>query len=157
MSFTGFSDDIDPATSVENADFWPDINLAAFQSEYRLPGEYRQEMLENRLRLAMIWANGQLHDWMLKQRALGSADLDSVIDDSSLNLGSEKNLTILYVRAVSCRAKAFLLADFQTMMRRTDTKKDVMESEDTSDKWFWMAANAINDIRGNLKIHAEAL
>ncbi|MGB3222534.1 MAG: head completion/stabilization protein [Desulforhopalus sp.] len=157
MSFTGFADDIAPATTVENAAFWPALDLAEFQSEYRLPGEYRQEMLENRLKLAMIWANSQLNDWKLAQVELGYADLDSVVGDDSLNLGSEKYLTILYVRAVSCHAKALLLSDYKTMLRKSDAQNDAKESEDTADKWFQIATDAINDIRGNLKIHAEAL
>lgn len=60
MSFTGFSDQIDAATVVENTSFWPQINLSAFQETYRLPGEYRQEMLIDRVMLAMVWANTEL-------------------------------------------------------------------------------------------------
>jgi hypothetical protein len=157
MSFTGFSDDIDPSIIVANADFWPDINLAQFQSGYRLPGEYRQEVLQTRLQLAMIWANGQLGDWKIEQEALGFVDLDAVTGNESADLGAEKRLNLLYVRAVSCHAKAILLADYQTMMRKSDAQNDAKESEDTADRWHHMATNAINDIKGSLKIHAEAL
>lgn len=114
-------------------------------------------MLANRLQLAMIWANGQLNGWMLEQQALGFADLDSVVGDITLNLGSEKYLNILYIRAVSCHAKPLLLSDYQTMMRKSDSQNDAKESEDTADKWHQMAISAINGIKGNLQIHAEAL
>jgi len=157
MSFTGFSDDLDPEIVVVNADFWPDMNLVQFQSGYRLPGEYRQEVLQTRLQLAMLWANGQLNNWMTEQQALGFTDLDSVTGYSSKNLGTENFLKILYVRAVSCHAKALLLADYQTMMRKSDAQNDAKESEDTADRWHAMATDAINSILGNLKIHAEAL
>jgi hypothetical protein len=157
MSFTGFSDDIPAETVVANAVFWPALNLASFQAGYRLPAEYRQEMLANRLQLAMIWANGQLNGWMLEQLARGFAALDAVAGDISLNLGSEKYLTILYIRAVSCHAKALLLSDYQTMMRKSDAQNDAKEAEDTADKWHQMAISAINGIKGNLQIHAEAL
>jgi hypothetical protein len=157
MSFTGFSDDIPAETEVVNAAFWPALNLAKFQAEYRLPAEYRQEMLAHRLKLSMLWANGQLNDWRLEQQAFGFVDLNSVTGDASQDLGAEKRLNILYVRAVSCHAKALLLADYQTMMRKSDAQNDAKESEDTADRWHTMATDAINGILGNLKIHAEAL
>jgi hypothetical protein len=94
---------------------------------------------------------------MLEQQALGFTDLDSVTGDESSNLGTVKRLNILYVRAVSCHAKALLLSDYQTMMRKSDAQNDAKESEDTADKWHQMAISAINSIKGNLQIHAEAL
>jgi hypothetical protein len=158
MSFTGFSDNIPADATVANEDFFPSVNVAGFQAEYRLPGEYRQEMLENRLRLAMIWANGQLNGWRLAQLALGHADLDAVAAaDPGMDLGGANKLELLYLRAVSCRAKAMLLADYQTMMRKTDAQSDSKESEDVADRWYQMAAGAINEITGNPRIRVEAL
>lgn len=154
MSFTGFSDDIAAGTIIANSAFWPDMDLAIFQQSYRLPGEYREQMLTDRVKLAMIWANGQLAGWQSEQQALGAATLSEVQGDL---LGSESTLTLLYVRAVSCHAKALLLADYATMLRKADDQRDAKESDDTADKWHQFANDAVSSIKGQLKIHAEAL
>ncbi len=157
MSFTGFSDDIDPAKTVKNAPFWPDLDLSQFQAVYRLPAEYRVELLEERLKLAMVWANGQLSAWRMEKETTGAATLAEVPVDANDMLGTDHPLALLYTRAVSCHAKALLLPDYATMMRKSDAQNDAKESEDTADKWYQFAADALNALQGKPKIHAELL
>jgi hypothetical protein len=157
MSFTGFSDQVDPAKTIENTPFWPDMNLAKFQGNYRLPAEYREEMLKDRLKLAMVWSNSQLDAWRIEQQAAGAPSLDLVPVDENHRLGTDHPLVLLYTRAVSCHAKALLLADYATMMRKSDAVSDAKESEDIADQWHGFAADAINAIQGKTKIHAELL
>ncbi|MBU0969671.1 MAG: head completion/stabilization protein [Proteobacteria bacterium] len=157
MSFTGFSDDIDPAAKVENAPFWPDLILSQFQAVYRLPAEYRVELLEERLKIAMVWANRQLTGWRMEKELAGAATLEAVPVDPNDMLGTDHPLVLLYTRAVSCHAKALLLPDYATMMRKSDAQSDAKESEDTADKWYQFAADALNDLQGKPKIHAELL
>jgi hypothetical protein len=161
MSFTGFSDQIDPERRIQNALFWPDLSPAEFCAGYRIPAEYRQEMVENRLSLAMVWVNGQLSAWRAAQQAAGFPMLEDVpVDDQDLP-GDGHPLLMWYVRAVSCKAKALLLADYATMMRKSDARADArnntVESEDTADLWHRFASDAINAIQGKLNIHAELL
>lgn len=157
MSFTGYSDQIDPDKTVENALFWPDLNLSQFQSIYRLPAEYREVLMEERVKLAMVWANKQLAAWRVEKETAGVFSLDEVIVDDNDFLGDDHPLELLYLRAVSCHAKAILLADYPTMMRKSDAQSDAKESEDTADQWHRMAMDALNDLQGKPKIHAELL
>lgn len=157
MSFTGFSDEIEQAEEIENAPFWPNINLFDFQAVYRLPTEYRKGLLIERLKLAMVWANRQLSEWQSEQEALGVNLLDNVPVNENEILGSDHPLVLFYIRTVSCRAKAELLSDYATMLRKSDAQNDALESGDTADKWYQFANNALNDLMGKPKIHAELL
>ncbi|MDD9304380.1 MAG: head completion/stabilization protein [Desulfobacter sp.] len=155
MSFTAFSDNIDPAKTVQNSPFWPDLNLKDFAAGYRLPGEYRETMVEDRLKLAMIWANDQLRLWRQQQEAAGVTSLSDVPVGESPAWGSP--LVLFYTRAVSCHAKALLLADYPTMMRKSDAINDAKESDETADKWHSFAMDALNTLQDKPKIHAESL
>ncbi|WP_320040739.1 head completion/stabilization protein [uncultured Desulfobacter sp.] len=81
MSFTGFTDQIDSQTVVGNTSFYPEINLSAFQANYRLPGEYREDMLIDRLKLAITWANGELADWHTEKAAEGIVNIGEIQPD----------------------------------------------------------------------------
>ncbi len=157
MSFTGYSNDIDPDKTVENAPFWPDLNLSQFQAVCRLPAEYRKELLEERLKLTMVWANGQLSAWRIEQQTAGAETLDQVPVDADDFPASTHPLVLLYLRAVSYRAKALLLPDYATMMRKSDAINDAKEAPETADQFYTFALNAINDLQDKPKIHAELL
>jgi hypothetical protein len=153
MSFSGFSDEITADEIVENEEFWPDINLLEFQEQYRLPAQYRKEMLVDRIRLAMLWANKTLAEW----KAGNAGDAVSLLDVPSKMLGSEHALKLQYVRAVCCEAKAILLSDYKTMMRKSDAVSDAKEERETADQFHQYASDAINDFMGNSRIFCELL
>lgn len=155
MSFTGFSDQVDPDKTISNADFWPAINLFEFQENYRLPVEYRASMLEDRVKIAMIWANKELADWKAEQAMAGVTSLGEVPVIDAPGWGSP--LVLLYKRAVSCHAKALLLKDYATVMRKSDAVSDAKESDDTVETWHRFAVDALNDLQGKPKIHAVLL
>ena len=157
MGFTGFADQIDTTTVVQNAKFWPDINLSTFQAAYRLPGEYRETMLADRLRLGMLWANKELAGFRAGHTALGIERLAEVPVDADEMLGDLHPLVLQYIRAVSCHAKALLLSDYATMMRKSDAISDAKEAPETSDRWYRDALSALAAVRGTLTIHVEAL
>lgn len=155
MSFTGYTDTVDPATIVKNVVFWPDLNLADFTEEYRLPAEYRESMIIDRLRLAMIWANRELVEWQTEKIEEGATALGDV--DPGEMLGEINPLELLYRRAVCCRAKALLLSDYQTMMRKSDAQNDARESDEIADTWYSMANGAIADFLGKNRIRVSTL
>lgn len=154
MSFTGFADQIDKALVVQNAAFWPDINLSEFQAAYRLPAEYREGLLMDRLRLGMLWANRELAAFRLEQSA---ATLSEVPVDAGEMLGDVHPKVLQYIRAVCCHAKALLLADYATMLRKADARSDAKESPETADRWHREALDALAAVRGAMTIHVEAL
>lgn len=156
MGFTGFSNQIADGTTVTNAAFWPAIDLSVFAEEYRLPGEYREGMLEDRVKLAIIWANGELAGWKAGQVADGVEKLSDVSVDDAPEW-DEGPLVLLYVRAVSCWAKSMLLADYATMLRKSDAQSDALEADDTAGRWERMAWDALNAIQGNTTIRVSSL
>lgn len=155
MSFTGFSDQIDSEAVVGNTSFYPGINLSLFQQTYRLPGEYREEMLIDRVKLAIVWANSELSDWKAAKVAEGVVNIGMLLPDDIPTWGNP--YVLLYTRAVSCKAKALLLADYATMLRKSDAQSDAMEADEIAGRWHRMASDAINQIQGKTNIHAEAL
>ncbi|WP_300674101.1 head completion/stabilization protein [Desulfoluna sp.] len=157
MSFTAFADELPKGTMIQNAGFWPDIDLAAFQEAYRLPGEYREAMLADRLRLGMLWANGELADFRAAQATAGIERLAEVPVDDGEMLGDIHPKVLQYTRAVCCHAKALLLADYATMMRKSDAQSDAKEAPETADRWFRSALEALATVRGSMTIFVEAL
>ena len=157
MGFTGFSDEIDEGTVVANAAFWPDINLAEFQEGYRLPGEYREAMLADRLRLGMLWANKELATFRGTQTAAGIATLAGVPVDDGEMLGAFHPMVLQYTRAVCCHAKALLLSDYATLLRKSDAQSDAKEAPETADRWHRAALEALAAVRGTMTISVEAL
>jgi hypothetical protein len=157
MSFIGFADQIDNEKTVQNASFWPNLNLAEFQEAYRLPGEYREIMLADRLRLGMLWANKELAGFRMMQNTAGITTLAEVPVDDGEMLGDTHPLVIQYTRAVSCHAKALLLTDYATMMRKSDAQSDAREAPETADRWYRAALDALAAVRGSMTIYVEAL
>ncbi|VVS91061.1 head completion/stabilization protein [Desulfoluna spongiiphila] len=157
MSFTAFADELPKGTMVENNAFWPDIDLAEFQEAYRLPGEYREALLADRLRLGMLWANKELAGFRARHVEAGRASLSEVPVDDGEMLGDLHPLVLQYVRAVCCHAKGLLLSDYATMLRKNDAQSDAKEAPETADRWFREALSALADMQGTMTIHVEAL
>ncbi|SCY46076.1 head completion/stabilization protein [Desulfoluna spongiiphila] len=155
--FTGISNQIDPTAVVKNAPFWPDINLAEFQAAYRLPPDYSDGLLKDRLSLAMLWANGELKGFQHEQQQTGVQTLDEVPVDDGERLGGVHPKVMHYTRAVCCHAKALLLADYATLHRRNDAQADTMESPEAADRWRSESFAALSQIRESLSIMVEAL
>ena len=146
MSFSAVSTGLSPLV-VAGDGWWPDLPVADFQQVYRLPQEYADMLLQNHLELAAIWAQRQLEDWRAGREAEGHADLTSV----------PKGALALYLRAVSCHAKALLLAQFATVERRESAKNDAKESPDLSRQFYAWAQDAIADILGRTRADIELL
>ena len=148
MSFSGLPDHAVDST-VTNDGFWPDLNTGDFQTNYRLPAEYEQAMVEDHLQLAMAWANQTLRKWKTEQQAAGHHSMESVPSDE---IGGEKLTLIHYRRAVFCHAKALLLQQFATTDRREAANNEAKESEETEDKFLEFSRHAITDFLGLCRI-----
>ena len=153
MSFNGFSDKT-VNSIVKNDGFWPDIDVAVFQSTYRLPAEYEQAMVEGNILLGILWANRQLAEYKAAQIAQGFDTAEAVLGD---RYDGKNTQTILYQRAVSCHAKALLLRQFATVNRREAANNEAKESEETEDKFMEFARDAIADILGISRIGVSSL
>ena len=153
MTFSGFTDDT-PLTTVENDGWWPAMNVDYFKKVYRIPVEYTAELVKDALQQGMIWANRQLAEWKAARVLEGYADLASVPGDK---LGIDPVYVMHYRRAVSCQAKALLLPQFKTMLRRDGSANAAVESVETEDKFYQLAQDAIGDFLGTGRINVELL
>lgn len=145
---------IDADLVAKNASFWPDINVAEFQREYRIAGEYDAGILISRLQLGMLWANRQLARCQAEQTVATLADL---YPDTTHQVGGLSPQMLHYRRAVCCYAKARLLQDYATPMRRKEAERPAMESEDTVDVWLANAQNAISDFLEKPRTRVELI
>lgn len=143
MSFTGkpqtFLD-----TTISNDGFFPDLNLGDFQRVYRIPAEYAQELVEQKVRLAISDCNLQLlvqkADW-IAQGVLKLADIDEAI-------GGIPVLVDQYKSAVFMRAKGLLLMEFPTINRREQAENEAKESEDNFQYYLAQSGRAIRRFLG---------
>ena len=141
MSFNGFSDNT--VTSIVKNDGWfPDLDTGVFQDRYRMPAEFEQAMVDEHIRLAMLWTNRQLREWKAVQVATGYSTLAEVPAEK---LGDDSEYQILYQRAAFCHAKALLLKQFATVNRREAAKNEAKEGDETEDKFQEFARDAIAD------------
>lgn len=151
--FTGFADQIDD-TTISAGSFFPAFNVGTFQKNYRLPASYPSSTIVEHVKLAIIWACSAL---AIYQQAQIANSIDKLSDVPALMIGDEHEKELLFVRAVSCHAKALLLANYQTMMRKSDAVNDAKEGEDTADVWQAYASKALASITGKTSIMVEAL
>ena len=153
MSFSGFTDDA-VTTTVSNDGWWPDFTVGEFQELYRIPAEFTAELVADHLRLGMAWANRQLVAWRAEREAEGYGALKDV---PSGKLGDTLLHALYYRRAVFCHAKALLMSQFKTMMRRAEAANEAVESEETEEKFFQYAEQAVADFLGRGRINVELL
>lgn len=151
--FSGFADEITD-TTLNAGEFFPSFNVGTFQQNYRLPASYPSDTIVEHVKLAIIWAVTALAEYEVAQIALGITKLSDV---PGVTVGDDHEKELLFVRAVSCHAKALLLANYQTMMRKNDAVNDAKEGEDVADVWQAYASKALASITGKTSIMVEAL
>ena len=114
MSFSGR-----PTTlveqQIENDGFWPNLSVSEFQKGYRLPAEYVLDMLGADLTTAMTEVNADLAELKARWQGRGVSNVESA--DTTV-LPERTFQAATYKRAVYCRAKASLLTQFATIIRR---------------------------------------
>ncbi|MEB0090062.1 head completion/stabilization protein [Pseudomonas sp. CCI4.2] len=153
MSFSGR-----PTTLIDqpiaNDGFWPDLDVAEFQRGYRLPAEYLVELLVDGITLAMGEINLDLCRRQLRWQALG---IDTLATADLVLLPRRELMVLSYKRAVYCRAKSYLLAQFVTVVRRESAENLAKEAPDTAAAFLAFSQQAVRLIQGRSRITAELL
>ncbi|WP_152219750.1 head completion/stabilization protein [Pseudomonas sp. SCB32] len=153
MSFSG-----KPTTLVDRAipndGFWPDLGVADFQTIYRLPAEYLEELLVEGLTTAMGEVN---RDLAKRKTAWQAAGITSVENADPQLLPERGFYAAVYKRAVYCRAKAQLLQQFATVNRRAEAANLAKESPDTEAQFLSFSQQAVRLIQGRGRITAVLL
>lgn len=153
MSFSGR-----PTTLIDqpiaNDGFWPDLDVAEFQKGYRLPAEYLLELLVDGIALAMGEVNVDLARRKAAWQAVGITNVETA---DPMILPERAFMAASYKRAVYCRAKAFLLSQFATFIRRDSAENLAKEAPETSDKFLSFSQQAVRLIQGRSRITAELI
>ena len=153
MSFSG-----KPTTfveqAIENDGFWPNLSLAEFQKGYRLPAEYLVDMLATDLTTAMIEVNKDLAKRKSQWQSVGIASVESA-DPTVLQERTFHAAT--YKRAVYCRAKASLLPQFASVVRRESAENLGKEEPERKETFLEFSQQAVRSLQGRGRITAALL
>ena len=153
MSFSG-----KPTTfveqAIENDGFWPDLSLAEFQKSYRLPAEYLGEMLVADLSMAMVEVNTDLATCKARWQSAGVTSVESA---DPMVLPERTFQAATYKRAVYCRAKASLLTQFATVVRRESAENLGKELPERSETFLAFSQQAVRSLQGRGRITAALL
>ena len=139
---------------IENDGFWPNLSLAEFQKEYRLPAEYLVELLGADMTMAMIEVNTDLAKCKAKWQAFGITNIETA--DSTL-LPERAFKAKLYKRAVYCRAKGNSLPQFATVTRRESAENTGKEAPERRETFLEFSQQAVRALQGRGRITAVLL
>ncbi|UNM18605.1 head completion/stabilization protein [Pseudomonas sp. ArH3a] len=153
MSFSG-----KPTTlvelAIENDGFWPNLDVAEFQKGYRLPAEYLVELLTAELTTAMTEVNRDLATCKARWQNQGVTTLESA---DPMVLPERTFQAATYKRAVYCRAKASLLPQFVTIIRRDSAENLGKELPDRPETFLAFSQQAVRSLQGRGRITAALL
>ena len=141
-------------TEISSGSFWPTLSSSSFIEEYRIPAELPESLILAHLKLAVVRVNGALLRFKAEQLSAGKLSL-AELDSEEIN--GEKAKVLLYRRAVFCEAKAELLKETQTVMRKPDAENVAKTAEETEDKYREFAQVAIRLIAGSRRIEVELI
>ena len=153
MSFSG-----KPTTfveqAIENDGFWPNLSLAEFQKGYRLPAEYLVDMLATDLTTAMVEVNADLAKLKAQWSVAGVSSVESA---DPMVLPERTFQAATYKRAVYCRAKASLLPQFASVVRRESAENLGKEEPERKETFLEFSQQAVRSLQGRGRITAALL
>jgi hypothetical protein len=144
LSFTGKSQTFLDTTLV-NDGFFPDLNLGELQKVYRIPAEYQQEMIEQKLRVAMSDCNQMLA--VRKAEWIG-VGINALVDLEWGDIGGKPVAVDQYKSAVYCRTKGLLLMEFATTNRREAAENEAKESDETFQYYLAQSGRHVRRLMG---------
>ncbi len=144
---------IHPDSITNDGGFWPDIVIADFVKEARIPPQYDDGKQYSALVRAMATANIELKSWTARQIEQGKTRSD----DAGQIIGGVGVATSLYKDAVYNRAKANLLTHFATVNRKDEAEALAKESQDTYDRLITEYQKAIRTIQDTVTASVRLL
>lgn len=156
MSFSGRTTTF-VERQIENDGFWPNLSLAEFQKEYRLPAEYLEELLVNTLSIAMVEVNDDLNRVKATLQAAGISSLGKAAGVTTPAEWSYAHKVMLYKRAVYCRAKGNSLPQFATVTRRESAENTGKEAPERRETFLEFSQQAVRALQGRGRITAVLL
>jgi hypothetical protein len=141
MAFTG-KPELTNAAKIANDGFWQDMDMARLMSAYRIPSELDNDVISDRLILAMIEINDQLLT-VKEMLLLSYADFDTYLSQNSQEIAGKELLAIKYEEAVFSYAKALLLQQVKTIIRKPQAENAAKEAPETADYWLERSTQAV--------------
>lgn len=135
MSFTG-KPELANLPEISNDGFWPDISAYEFAAKMRVPSEYATDVISYGLSLSIIRVNAALADAKSAIETAAYANFAAYLAEHGAIINQTNVLLLQYEHAVYCRAKAFLLQQFNTLNRRADAENAAKESAETEQYWL---------------------
>jgi hypothetical protein len=144
MSFTGKPENY-LNKAIANEPFYPELDLGEFQRIYRLPTEYTQELVEQKLRMAVADCNALL----IAKRAewIGQGHF-TLADVPGETFGGVATVIDQYKSAVYNRAKGLLLMEFPTFTRREQAENAAKDSAENFQYFLAQAGRALRRLIG---------
>lgn len=102
---------------IKNDGFWPDLDLAEFQTERAMSPNINTALLRDAIVSAIVEINFSLDKYKVKQIALG---INKANDAGMVSVKGVSSTVIIYKKAVFARAKADLLGEFVSIASRDD-------------------------------------
>ncbi len=131
-NYTGRAE-IDSLAPIANDGFYPDLVVGEFVAIYRIPSEYKVYVITDGMQLAMIEINNELKAF---RAAITESTLAAYCTAHPDAIGGEQVLIKKYKEAVFCYAKAQLLQQFKTLIRKPEAENLAKESEETHQYWI---------------------
>jgi hypothetical protein len=156
MSFSGKPTSFVEQT-IENDGFWPNLSLAEFQKQQRLPAEYLVELLTSALNISMAEVNTDLAGVKATLQAAGVSNLEAAAGVSTASGLAYAHKVMLYKHAVYSRAKASALTQFATVNRRESAENTGKEAPERSETFLAFSQQAVRLLQGRGRISAELL
>lgn len=141
MSFGGRPQEFLDKTITSDA-FYPELSLGEFQKLHRVQSNIAGEAVEHQLTVAMGAVNLALQ---AEQDAWQPAGFNTLAEVDSSDSG---NRVTFYKAAIYYRAKAMLLADFQTFSRRDIAEDQAKEGESTKQLLLAESRKALKRVKG---------
>jgi len=140
-SYTG-KPELTNTASITNDGFWSPLEMDALVMSYRIPSELDNDVIADRLTIAMIEINQKLDP--VKALLLPDySDIELYCTANSNQVGGVEIVIKRYEEAVFSYAKALLLQMIKTMNRKNDSAEPWLESKETENYWIERSNKAI--------------
>lgn len=131
--------------TIDNQSWFVDLKLSEFCKTYSIPSSYENDLLVNRIVIAMDEVNASLLDYRLNQLALGYESLSDVPSDE-INGTSDK--VIQYKRAVFSRAKSELIRANLSLALSAEAESQAKTSGELASHYMTVSTKAIALVQG---------
>lgn len=154
MSLIAAGGATESTATVENAEFFPALELAQFRAAMRVDGTITDGRAIHALESALYDVNQQLASWAAEKQETGAASINDVQPPPWLPAGAYQRL---YLRAVYATAKASLIERYRDYDSSGEGDNKADKLDPLADDYRRDASWAIADITGRRRSTVELI